>query len=65
MEALESLFVVQTDQGPMSADQLFDTLYFSSYCANRDAGMTPAQYGSLVKVDLEAFEKRYQALRRK
>ena len=52
---------IPTNQGDLTPGQLFNSLYYSSYAANRARGMTPEQYERFFPTqDVKGFEARYQ-----
>lgn len=55
---------IMTSQGDMHAEEIIDSLTFSSYCANRGYGMQPDGFRRLGFENVDAMEARYQAQRR-
>ena len=45
------------------AAKVFDTLTFASFVAHRDRGASAELYAKYIVIDLDDYERRYQALR--
>lgn len=55
---------IPTSLGVVTPERLVSELTYSSYAANRDAGMTPEAYASMFRdFPKAAYESRYQAER--
>lgn len=54
-----------TNQGPMTISQIFDHLNYSSYCVQRDAGMSHERLAKWDCYNNPNFKTKYDATHKK